>query len=155
MINMANEEVPVNPQLNAQKGRGLFKHEKTGPDVSGLVSELNSIGTRLRIIEERYTNLRRKSQVTEQNMLTAHKNINIEIKTINTEINEIRRENTLMQNKIKQIVTELNTFAKKNDVKTLERYINLWEPIKYVTEAAVEKIARRVVEDLLESSKKE
>lgn len=152
---MAVEQAFPNPPQNIPREGGLFKHEKARQDTPELVSELNSVSTRLRILEERYTNLRRKTQVTEQNMLMSHKNVNVDIKTINTEMNELRRDVILIQNKIKQIVTNLGTFAKKDDVKTLERYINLWEPIKYVTEEGVKKIARRIVEDSLESSRKE
>lgn len=130
-----------------QPEKGLFKHPRGGSDLSELTNELNNVSTRIRILEERYTNLRRKTQVGEQNMLTSNRNFNTEIKTLNSEINEIRREVDLIKNKIKQIIIELGNFAKKDNVKVLEKYINMLDPVKYVTENQVENIVRRILEE--------
>ena len=34
---------------------------------------------------------------------------------------------------IKHLVEEFDLFARKEDIKFLEKYINLWNPIKFVT----------------------
>ena len=54
----------------AKKG-GLFskKVEPTGPSISDILEQINGLGRRLRLLESRYTDLNRKMQVTEKNML--------------------------------------------------------------------------------------
>jgi len=127
--------------------KGIFKHPKLGQDLPDISGELTNVGTRMRILEERYTNLRRKVDVIEQNMLTNNRNLNTEIKTINSEINEVRREVELIRTKIKQIIAELSGFARKDDVKVIEKYVNLIDPTKYVTEREVENIVKRILEE--------
>ena len=112
------------------------------------VNQMNSMSARLRILEDRYTNMRKRDQVIEQNMLTNHKNASADLKELHVEISDVNREINVIKNKIKLIISDLNNFARKDEVKVLERYVNLWEPIKYATYSEAEKIARRVFEEL-------
>ena len=45
-----------------------------------LYAQINDLGRRLRTTEGSYSNLRKKTQLTDQNMLTSHKRIEKEIK---------------------------------------------------------------------------
>ena len=47
--------------------------------------------------------------------------------------------------KIGQIAKEMQIFAKKNEVKTLQKYVTMWEPIKFVTENQVEEIVKDII----------
>ena len=127
--------------------KSIPRRPKLGSDLPDISGELTNVGTRIRILEERYTNLRRKTDVIEQNMLTNNRNLNTEVKTINSEMNELRREIELMRTKVKQVIAELGGFARKEDVKVIEKYVNLIDPTKYVTENEVENIVKRILED--------
>ncbi len=129
------------------KSGGLFKHSNNTTDVTPIYNELNSLSARLRIAEERYSNLRKKSQILEQNMLTNHKNLSVEIKTINAELNEMKRDIADVQNKIKLMINEFQTFAKKEDLKVVEKYVNMWDPMKYATLQEVERTVRRMIDE--------
>lgn len=137
------------------KKHKLFGHkEAPGPsidNINALSSELSLVGRRVRVLEERYTNLRRKSQVTEQNMLTTNKKLITDIKTLTAEMNEIKKYIEGIRGTLRQVIEELKKMAKKEEVKILEKYVNLWEPIKFVTRNEVEKI----VKDVMWEKKKE
>ena len=107
-----------------------------------LYAQINDLGRRLRTTEGSYSNLRKKTQLTDQNMLSAHKRIGREIKAINEDIKEVKRSMEDINGKIGQIAKELQIFAKKDDVKTLQKYVTMWEPIKFVTEDQVEEIIK-------------
>ena len=47
--------------------------------------------------------------------------------------------------KIGQIAKEMQIFAKKDEVKTLQKYVTMWEPIKFVTENQVEEIVKEII----------
>ncbi len=132
------------------KTHRFFGHkEALGPsidNISAISSELSLANRRVRVLEERYANLRRKSQVTEQNMLTTNKKFMADIKTLTTEMNEIKKEIEIIKNTLTQIIEELKKCAKKEEVKMLEKYVNLWEPIKFVTHDEVEKIVQDIIE---------
>ena len=129
-----------------EKTKSLFIHKpKPSSDLSQFLAKINDLSRRLKIIEERYTGLRRKTQLTEQNMLNINKKISTEVKTISSDINETRRALLEITVKIKEIKEELSKYAKKNDLKLLDKYMSYWEPLNYVTAEEVEKIAKEML----------
>lgn len=127
-------------------GKLGFGHQtpSTTPETS---NELINLNMRVRLIEERHTNLRRIIQVNEQNMISNHKSINADLKLISSEIDELKREVELIKTKLRNIITELGNFPRKEDVKVIERYVDLLDPTRYITENEAEKIVRRILEE--------
>ena len=139
----AQEPAPEKKRLFGQSSK-----EPPAPSIDpNLINQINDVSRRLRIAEENYSNLRKKTQLTDQNMLKSNKRIDTEIKAINEDTKEIRKEIGDINSKIGQIAKELQIFAKKDDVKTLQKYVNLWEPIKFVTHDQVENIVRDIIEE--------
>ena len=107
----------------------------------------------MRNLEEKYNNLVRRVQVGEQNVLAQNKKIHSELKTINSEITEINRQLEELKDKINFIAKELSTTAKKDEVEVLKKYLNLWEPINFVTQNEVDKLIKRAIEEEKEGNK--
>lgn len=119
----------------------LFGKKQVQTDFSAEFSnQMSNLNQRLRILEERYTNLQRKTQVTDQNLLSNNRKFNQEIKTINSDINDIKASISEIDEKLKQIIKELQASARKEDMDVLNRYIDLWDPSNFITRAEVEKI---------------
>ena len=97
-------------------------------------------------MEEGFTNLRRFLQVTEDNIIARNKHYSAELKTVNSEITEIRKEMQEFRDKLLLVIKELQTVARKDEVKVLEKYINLWNPIKFVSQNEIEGILNEVLE---------
>src|SRR3989338_3253102 len=112
-----------------------FGHSKQPEtmDYSGISDDVNTLSRRLRLLEEGMTNLRKFFQVTEENTIAKNKHYSVEIKTINSDILELRKEMQEIRDKMMLIIKELQSVARKEEVKVLEKYINLWNPIKFVT----------------------
>lgn len=106
-------------------------------DVGYVISDLNS---RIRILEGRYTLLGERLLVINQNMIEEYKKIIREIKTINTDIKDLKEEINELKDTLKHMVQEMQYFARKENLKVLEKYINLWNPMNFVTEEEVIKI---------------
>ena len=113
-------------------------------DLSESVSMVNR---RLRVIESRFENVRKKLQFVEQNMLEANKKLQTEVKTTNMEILELKSGMLELQSRIRMIVKEVQLRADKEDVDVLKKYLSYWEPIKFVTAEQVEQIVRRILEE--------
>ena len=141
---MAMQELPPPPK----RGEGFLGmgQKQEMPDVSGITSDVNSLSRRLRLLEEGSTNLPRFFQITEENMIAKNKHFAAEIKTINSDIIEIRKEIQETRDKLGLVIKELQSVARKEDVKVLEKYINLWNPIKFVTQNEVEEIIHEVID---------
>ena len=122
------------PQKDPKGGGGVFHHkQEVDPNVVAMSNEVNAINRRLRVLEERYLNLRKKTQVTDQNMITSNKRTTGKIQTTTTEMDELRRNLYEVEEKLKLILKELELCAKKADVQLLERYISMLEPLAFVT----------------------
>jgi predicted transcriptional regulator len=75
-------------------------------------------------------------------MITEYQKLSKEIKNMNEEIVELKRNLYEIKEVTEKIIKEMNVFAKKESVKVLEKYINLWNPVKFITEEDVRKILR-------------
>jgi len=134
------------------KGGGLFggggKGKKAeGPSIAFISDELTNMSTRLRVMEERSSNVKKKQTLVEQNMLSHSKKYAEEIGVLKEEIDEMKRTMKEVENKIILIIKEIRMTAKKEDVDSLKKYVELWEPVKFVTQNQVESIVREFMEE--------
>ena len=138
------------PPPPPKKHEGILKfghqQQQEAPDFSGMTTDINTLSRRLRLLEEGFTNLRRFFQVTEENIIAKNKHYSAEIKTLASDIAEMRKEMQELRDKFSLVIRELQTVARKEDVRVLEKYINLWNPIKFVTQNEVEQIISEVLE---------
>jgi len=129
----------------AQPHAKAAKSQSTDDVVKGISNEMNNISRRLRVLEERYTNLRKKTQLTDQNMLHVDKKIISEIKVTNKDIDEIRKDIKDVKEKMILIIKDLKSCAKKEDVKVIEKYVNMWEPVQFVTLNQLKDVVEKTV----------
>lgn len=101
------------------------------------------MATRLKILEERYVTLRKKSQLSEQNIIEAEKEHFSEMQLLNENLLELKKTLKDVLEKISMLGDEVNNFAKKTDMITLQRYVEFWEPIDFVTRKEVNNFLRR------------
>ncbi len=119
--------------------KGMFqKKQPEGQNMSEFINQINNLNERLRILEERYTNLDRKFEVIESNMLDEQRRVDREIKTINSEIIELKTTMDEFKDKINLIINELSTFASKEQIDVLKKYIDLWDPVRFATKKELE-----------------
>ena len=106
-------------------------------DVQKTVNQLNA---RLKMNEERFSELRKKMQFIEQSMISNQKKVNRELKTLVSDITDSKKVITDIKSKMGLIIKELQLSASKEDVDVLRKYLDLWQPVKFVTATQVEKI---------------
>lgn len=141
MNSMQPPQQPQGPQMQ-DKGSFFSKSKPQAPDprLVQMATDMNDLARRLRLMEERYHNFRKKNQVTEQDMLGVHKTLNREIKTVSSDVAEIRKEVMGLEENMGMVLTELSRCAKREDLLMLQKYIDLWEPVHFVTEQGVKRI---------------
>ena len=106
-------------------------------DLNTVLSDFNA---RIRALEGKYSQFGERLLVVNQNMIEEYKKIVKEIKVIEEEMKELRVDVLHMKEALKDFSKESELFAKKNDLKVLEKYINLWDPLKFITEEDVQRI---------------
>ena len=103
---------------------------------------LIDLNSRLRALERKHIELKEKVLVINQNMLEEFKTLLNEIKGVTTDLKEIKDSTAKFQITIKQLVSELDSFANKDQVKALEKYINFWSPLNFVKEEEVKSLIK-------------
>lgn len=136
-----------NPEQNIQKKSALNAGKPVLSIDPEIYRQINDISRRLRTAEENYSGLRRKTQLSDQNMLSSNKSTNTEIKTINSDIKDIKRDIKDINDKIEQIAKEMKLFAKKDEVLVIQKYVKLFDPMRFVSANQAEQIARDVVKE--------
>jgi len=150
------------PETNVPNKTGMpsfgKKKKQEGININ-IANELSSVTTRLRLVEEKYNNLRKKLQFIEQNFLNSRKKQNAETKTIISDIKEIRKEVEELKGVVRHIIEELDSFAKHEEVMVIKKYMDFFEPLNFVTHKEVEKLIDEKIDEkiknILERSKKQ
>ncbi len=118
---------------NMNQNFGFGQNKLSGQENDELIKKLADVASNLRILEDRYGNLRRKTQLTDQVLIDAQRNFSKEKRIINDEITEIKESLFEIKNKIGAMGDELENSVSMNDYLVLEKYLELWNPIKFVT----------------------
>ena len=113
-------------------------------DLSTILSDLNA---RVRILESKYNTFGERLLVVNQNMIEEYKKMMSEMKAVEGDLRELQKELFHIKESVRDLVKEMGFFAKKDTVKVLEKYINIWDPLKYVTEKEVEKIVTNMLKE--------
>ncbi len=143
----ANQQVGgISGLLNSGKAQQANDAATAQASASEAAKTMTVMSRKIRINEERSMNLRKKTQMIEHNLLSNHKKMLTEMRYINEEIGDLKKEILGIKSKLQTFAHELSESAKKDDVNVLERYINIWEPVNFVTRKEVE----RVIKDILE-----
>jgi|SRR3989344_1719070 len=101
---------------------------------------------RLRILESEYNLTRDRISILNQSVIESHKKLSHEIRLLNQEIHSIKSELSELKLATNHIAQELSQFAKKDQVKVLEKYINLWSPLNFVTQSELQQLIKELEE---------
>ena len=127
--------------------QGMFGAKAPMPEQGGTASEdITRLAARLKISEERYGELRKKLLLIEQNMLSHHKNAMNEIKVLHSEITDVNSKINEIQDRILLIVKELRLTAKREDIDVMKKYVELWNPMRFITRDQVENIVKEIMD---------
>ena len=98
---------------------------------------LNELANRLRVLEGKHGNYAEKMLIMNQNMIEEHQKVMSEIKKVRQEMVGVNKDIGTVKNVIKHLSEEASKFAKSQDVKMLQKYVNHWNPLNFTTEKDV------------------
>ncbi len=108
------------------------------------ISVEQDFNERLRVLESRYSLMRERMVIINQNMIGEYKKSSQDLKEMNNDLNEIKKDMADLKDSMGKIIKELGLFARKSDVKVIEKYVTLWNPMNFVTEKDVLSIINKV-----------
>lgn len=101
------------------------------------------VNTKLADIEEKHNLLRDRVLMADEGFLKTLELIKKEISIIKDNIREIRKDISVVKETEQGIIDSMNNFARKEELHILERYMKLWEPLKFVKADEVRKIIKQ------------
>jgi len=110
---------------------------------TGTENFLFDMNARLRSVEGRYNLLHDRVLVINENFVTHVKRTNSGNEGVAEDLKEIKQEVFKIKEALKHLVGEMEMFARRDDVKLLEKYINLWNPLNFVTEKDVIRLMKK------------
>jgi len=109
--------------------------ENTSEVTSELVKRINEDTRRIRTLEQRMDRIENSMSTLEETLLAQMGELTISLERISKRIADVAEKITTMENEILRINKELGKTATKTEVKQLETFIDLVNPItaKFVT----------------------
>ena len=127
-------DLPQPPKEESKKGFfGSAKEQPSSNIVQDIAGQVNNVSRTVKTIEDRFSTMRKKVQVTEQNMITNDKKIFSDMKVMSSQIMDIKADMADLKEKLTLLVKELKLTATKEEVKIIEKYLSYWEPLSFVT----------------------
>ncbi|MBU0637063.1 MAG: hypothetical protein KKF89_00345 [Nanoarchaeota archaeon] len=118
------------------------KNDKADSPFQTVSKNVTVVGSRLRVLEERYSNIRKKNQMMDQNVLEFERDIRQEIRLLNQDLLDIKRSIGEINDNLIQMSSELSKSVKQSDFKVIEKYVDMWEPMSFVTRDELSKILK-------------
>ena len=130
------------PEEPKEEKKGFFaaKPEPGQKLLADISNQVNNISRSLKTLEDRYTTLRKRLQIIEQNMLNSDKKLFDDVKIINSDLLETKRGLKEFDEKLMILSKELMMSATKEEVAVLSKYINYWEPLNFITRSELDRI---------------
>ncbi|MFH0869475.1 MAG: hypothetical protein V1866_00280 [archaeon] len=127
-----------------QKPPGPQAHQKKQPVspelFEKLAKDVNTTAANLRIMEERYALMRNKSQLSEQSIIDLDRGATKDIKLLSDDMTELKHELRDILDKVRLIDEEMHNLVDKNEFRVIERYVDMWQPMSFVTRNELNKI---------------
>ncbi|PIN81147.1 hypothetical protein COV13_02125 [Candidatus Woesearchaeota archaeon CG10_big_fil_rev_8_21_14_0_10_32_9] len=135
------------PEQEMQQFRESIKRHEEAKTLTRLLAD---VAAELRILEDRYTNLRKKNQLTDQALLETQRTFSKEKRVLNEELAEAKMKLQDLTEDVTLMKSEFKDVVKQKDFKVIEKYLDMWEPLQFVTRKEVDELI-----DELEERKKE
>lgn len=101
---------------------------------------VTDVAARLKVLEERYANLSRREQLSEQNMMRFEKDVRSDLRALQERLLETRRHISDVREKLETMQGQVAKAADKQELRVLEAYLNMIQPMQFVTRAEAKKL---------------
>lgn len=103
------------------------------PEFQALHKTMSEISSGLRILEDRYYNLRKKVQLTDQSLLETQRNFFKEKRLMDDELMELKTRVQNLSEQLEVMRMDIGDAVKQKDFRVLEKYLDFWDPMIFIT----------------------
>lgn len=104
-------------------------------------------------LEGKTNNLIREIDILKNDLIKKNNQMKKEVKAFNVDLLEMKRQQEKTVEKMDLIIKELKKTAGIEEVMTLKKYIEYWNPINFVTQRDVERVVENMMKPAPHSEK--
>jgi len=130
--------------------KGFFSQKPVplgGPDPQ-ILEEIGQITRRVKLLEGTIDTLRGTIKLLEQNFIREQKESRRDIKVLEEENTELRETVRATKEMMKLMVQDVRNLANKEDVEIIKKYLDMWNPVYFITREQVEKMLQEVKDSM-------
>jgi chromosome segregation ATPase len=117
-------------------------------DFQKKVSEQTSdLSSRVKLIEERIENLRNHLDLVDGSLVEKHKSLVSNIRDLEDGMRGLRADMDMLKELAERLAKRMEAFASKEELKIIERYVSLWQPMNFVTRAEVKAAVQNILKE--------
>jgi len=114
---------------------------------SGAVEILTDLNTKIKDLDEKNSLLNEKTLLLGQSFLKQEDRIIKDLSMLKDELKDLRNEFDRLKEGVNHIIHESANFARKEELKIVEKYMKIWEPLKFVKEEEVKRMISEAMKD--------
>ena len=145
---MLEQNEDNNQQEKDNTNISSFSKPAMDSNILAFRSSLTDVSSRLKILEERYNTLRKTIGLTEKNAIDVEKKNFSEFQILSENLLSIKKTIHEFSEQLTSLESEINNFVPRKDFKILERYLNFWQPMDFVTRDEVNAFLRKKFKEL-------
>ena len=104
------------------------------------INGFGEVVDRVKYIENRITNMDRKIETSETNLIRIDQGTKKEISDLGKDIMDVKHQIEIISQKIELIIKELKLTAGKEELQTVQKYLDFWNPVNFITYKEAEKL---------------
>jgi DNA repair exonuclease SbcCD ATPase subunit len=106
-----------------------------------------NIAARVKLLEQKTDNLRGHLELIDGSLIEKHKSVISEIRDVEDGMRSLRADIDNLKDMTERIAKRMEALASKEEVKVLERYVELWQPLQFVTRAEVKTMVQSILKE--------
>lgn len=87
----------------------------------------------MKLAEDRYRNLQKRSQLTEDALLQFEKELRAQLRVVTQQVSGMRKKLMEISTTVDAMQGELKHVVQRHELKAIERYVDLWQPVDFIT----------------------
>lgn len=142
---------PTSPLFSQPATAAPPAARKLPPELEELKSKLEEqtgdIASRLRVVEQRIDNLRSHLELIDSSLIEKHKAVISDIRDGQDSMRTLRADIDFVKELAGRLAKRLEDLASREEVKVLQRYVELWQPLQFVTRSEVKTLVQNILKE--------
>lgn len=101
---------------------------------------ISSLATSMRVVEDRYGTLRKKLQLTDNELIEAQQEFERERKVLSEDIMAAKERIEELEERVATMEEEIQQAVHERDFRYLKKYVEYWDPSRFVSRSEAEKM---------------